>query len=227
GDLFLRRHVIHSGKGCPKRNRRDPKAPPAEGGEVLLLPAKTAAGSPTSRPRPLRPGGEGKRLRQVRRHVRHEIVGAPLELAARGAHLRLDAATVAAHETLHLRAVPLELALELVAGRGATTLELAEVRGHAALELRDLALGARAARERLHVLEHVVARGESGADGNQHGALGLKGNGLEALGLGLRAGRAGGRRVARGRASAARGRASAARGAAGARTGAGGAAAGG
>src|SRR6266536_792071 len=156
GHLFLAGHALDSGKHgekgppCLKRRRRGPKAPPAEGGEVLRhCRRETSAGSTTPRPGTSpEPGAGGSRLRQVRRHARHDVAGAALEVTARGAHLRLDVAAVAPDEPLDLCAVALDLPLQLIAGRGATTLVLAEVRGDPALELRDLALGGRATGER-------------------------------------------------------------------------------
>src|SRR3954451_2401728 len=126
-----------------------------------------------------------------------------LRLAAAGLHLTLRLAAVALDDASRLGAALAQLALDLGAGAldltqravasgVATALELAQVGRDATSDLVELTLSARAGGGvRLDGLDDLVAGGESGANRNQHGALGLRLDDLKRVQLGLGAGLSG------------------------------------
>src|SRR3954449_12078578 len=158
---------------------------------------------------PRAPGRAG-RWRRVERWLRNRaglLLDALHEgprLAAAGLHLALRLAAVALDDASRLGAALAQLALDLRTGAldlaqravtsgVATALVLAQVGRnatlHLALHLAELALRALAGDGvRLDDLEHLVTRRKGGADGDQHGALGLRLNDLKRVQLGLGAG---------------------------------------
>src|ERR1700677_1682006 len=148
--------------------------PPRSRGEerLLLLPAGYEAGRLSRGSRPLRPGrgkvcsddAEDPLLHAVRQlgHVLRDRVAALLERVDG----LLQVAAALAQFALDADAGFADLALEPVAGRGAAALEAAQL----GLGLRRRAVaGDRVAGGR----DNPVAGDQGGADGDQHGALGV------------------------------------------------------